>query len=185
MKKKLAVLTVGMSLALLAGCGNAAADTNSSAASSAVTESSVAAESSSAESSVAESASAGSDEVVDPKAEFEALKEHLIYQGGLYVSQPDNDLQLAIFRNDGDPVVLVSKLGDFYYGMLNTEDGKLEDGTEYVKVKFEGEGKTFGYIFNEDMSGFLIDEDGTKIEAKEMAEEAALDMVKYSLGVTE
>ena len=174
MKKKLAVLTVGMSLALLAGCGNAAADANSSAASSAAVES-----------SVVESATAGNDDVVDPKAEFEALKENLIYQGGLYVSQPDNDLQLALFRNDGEPIVLVSKLDSFSYGLLETEDGKLEDGTEYVKVKFENEGKSFGYIFNEDMSGFLIDEDGTKIEAKELSEEAALDMVKYSMGITE
>ena len=114
--------------------------------------------------------------------EFEMLKEKLTYMGGLYISDPQNDLMMSIFRQDGEPYVIIEKLGHIYYGALITEDGKLDDGREYTKILIED--KEFGYHFkleDEDADSFLVDEDGTVYPAKDVDESVALDMVKKTL----
>nr|MCR5526229.1 hypothetical protein [Lachnospiraceae bacterium] len=106
-----------------------------------------------------------------------------VYMGGLYISDPENDLMMSLFRDgDGNPVVIVEKHGEFYYDDLNTEDGTLEDGREYTKLLIEG--KEFGYHFkleDEDTDSFMVDEDGTVYPAKEVDESAAFDMLKNVL----
>ncbi len=132
----------------------------------------------------AEAVSAVAEEVeeYDPEAELEAIKETLVYMGGLYISDPENDLMLSLFKNDGLPVAVVTKKGDVYYGEFTTEDGKLEDGREYVKLLVDN--KEFGYHFHledGDEDSFLVDEDGTVYPAKDIDESVAYDMVLKTL----
>ena len=115
----------------------------------------------------------------DPEGEFEKVKENLAYMGGLYISDPKNDLQMALFKNDGLPIVIITKLGNVWYGEYTTEDAKLDDGTEYTKILIND--SEFGYHFNDDMTGIMIDEDGKKYDAKELDESVALDMVKKTI----
>ncbi len=114
--------------------------------------------------------------------EFEAIKENLVYMGGLYISDPNNDLMMCIFKNDGLPVAVVEKKGDLYYGEFTTEDATLEDGREYTKLLLED--KVFGYHFkleDEDADSFMVDEDGTVYDAKDMDESVAYTMVMDTL----
>ena len=115
----------------------------------------------------------------DPEGEFERVKENLVYMGGLYISDPKNDLMFALFKNDGLPIAIITKLGKVWYGEYTTEDAKLDDGTAYTKMLING--AEFGYYFNDDMTGILIDEDGKKYDAKELDESVALDMVKKNI----
>ncbi len=118
----------------------------------------------------------------DVLAEFETLKDTLVYMGGLYISDSENDLMMCIFKNEGAPIVVVEKKGDLYYGELNTEDATLDDGREYTKFTLED--KDFGYHFkldDEDGDSFLVDENGTVYDAKDMDESLAFDMVLDTL----
>lgn len=108
--------------------------------------------------------------------------EDIVYMGGLYISEPDNDLELALFKSSGTPIAIVSKGENIYYGEYETEDAKTSDGTEYTKITVEN--KEFGYFFDEGygedstIGGFLIDEDGTKYDAKPLDESVAMDLVE-------
>ena len=118
-----------------------------------------------------------------PEAEVERLKEVNTYMGGLYISEPDNDLQFSIFRNEnGDLVFIVTKLEDVYYGIIDeTTDAVTEDGRPYTKFTLED--TSFGYHFEADqVDAFMVDEDGAVYKAKELDESAAWDMVLRTLG---
>ena len=117
-----------------------------------------------------------------PEEELEVLKEHLVFMGSLAITDPENDLMMSIFKNDGVPVAIFEKLGNIYYGEFTTEDATLDDGREYIKIFIDG--KEFGYHFklnDDDPDSFLVDEDGTVYPAKEGAESAAFDMVLDTL----
>ena len=58
-----------------------------------------------------------------PEEEFEALKENLVYMGGLCIHDPNSDLMMAIFKNDGEPIAVIYELGNTYYGEFTTESG--------------------------------------------------------------
>ena len=130
----------------------------------------------------ADAAEADGDEIRTPEEELEAMKADLVYMGGLYIKDPENDLMMAIFKNAGVPVAVVQKLGNTYYGEFTTEDGTTEDGREYSKMLIED--KEFGYHFHledEDAESFLVDEDGTIYDAYDMDESVAFDMVLDTL----
>ncbi len=108
--------------------------------------------------------------------------EDIVYMGGLYISEPDNDLELALYKSSGTPIALISKGGNIYYGEFEAEDAKTSDGAEYIKITVEN--KEFGYSFDEGygedstIGGFLIDEDGTKYDAKPLDESVAMELVE-------
>ena len=103
-----------------------------------------------------------------------ARDEGLVYMGGLYSHDGKSDMNLALFRKDGVPVVLVQEGDKFYYGDLETEEATLEDGSTYNK--FSVEGKTFGYRFDEESTGVLMDENGDLHDSLELDESVAQDM---------
>ena len=80
-----------------------------------------------------------------------------------------------------DTVCLVSKLGNFYYEILSgSEQATTADGREYTSITVNDH--NFGYAFAEDLNdAFLVDEDGTVYEAKELDESVARNMVRYTL----
>ncbi len=119
------------------------------------------------------------DAAEDPDAEFEQVKKNLVYMGGLYISDPKNDLTFALYKNDGLPIAIITKLGKVWFGEYETEDAKLDDGTEYTKILIND--SEFGYHFNDDMTGFLIDEDGKQYDAKELDESVAMDMARENI----
>ncbi|MCR5417575.1 MAG: hypothetical protein K6E84_01505 [Lachnospiraceae bacterium] len=97
------------------------------------------------------------------------------YYGGLYANDGKSDMNLALFREDGNLTVLVQIGANFYYSKdFVTSDKELDDGTKYTAFSIEG--KEFGYYFNDDMTGILIDDKGKSHSALEMAESAAMDM---------
>ncbi|MBR1471179.1 MAG: hypothetical protein IJ600_06005 [Lachnospiraceae bacterium] len=177
MKKRFLAAGV-LSFALLAGCGSA----EEVAQQAATAVENVTRDASTVQDVIDNVAGAATD--FASSEEFANLKKTLNYRGGLYISDPNNDLQMALFENKdaGAMTAVVTKLGKVYYGLYHTEDATLEDGTAYTKLFIEAAGedggdKEFGYHFYEDGSGVLIDEDGTKYEAKPLDESAALDMV--------
>ncbi len=122
------------------------------------------------------------DDLRSPEEELEVLKEQLVYMGGLYISDENNDLMMSIFKNDGLPVVVITKNGEVTYGEFTTEDATLDDGREYTKLLIQD--KEFGYHFHledEDGDSFLVDEDGTVYDAKDVDESVAMDMVLQTL----
>ncbi len=159
MKKKLSVLIMSgvLSLAILTACGGT--DTKTENAQPAATESTTAAD----------------DEEIDMEAELQAVQNTLTYMGGLYISDPENDLMLAIFKNENaDLLAVVTKLGAKYYGIIpETESKTLDDGRGYTAFTLEDH--TFGYYFGND--SFVVDEDGTVYEGKDVDESVARDMV--------
>ncbi|MCR5543998.1 MAG: hypothetical protein K6F55_07590 [Eubacterium sp.] len=100
----------------------------------------------------------------------------VVYMGGLYATDGESDMNLALFRSSGTPVVVIQEGKNYYYGEFTTEDAKLEDGTEYVKIYVED--KVFGYHFDDEtaMSGFLVDENGKSHKAVGLDESVALEM---------
>lgn len=98
------------------------------------------------------------------------------FMGGLYARSETSDAMIAFFDVDGDPVVVITEFGEYYYGSYNTEYARLADGTEYSKVVI---GDTvYGYHFNEDGTGIIVDKEGNKYEAKKLDESVAKDMLK-------
>lgn len=188
MKKKLFGLAVAgaMSMALLAGCGTEDVQ-------SAVTDATEGTELEEAgqqaadaledvdTDAVADEVSDAADEaaeVVDDAANLADIKENLVYMGGLYVSNEDCDLSLAIFKNDGDQIAIVTQESDVNYGIFTTEEATLDDGTVYNVLTFENGDSFGGYAFNEDLNGgIIVMADGTVYEAESLDESAALDMV--------
>lgn len=124
-------------------------------------------------------AAAADDDVVP------ARDQDLVFMGGLYISDPENDLMLALYRRDGDPVAVITKLGNVYQGEFVTEETKTADGHEYTKITVDG--KDFGYFFDEGyledstIGGLLIDEDGTVYDAKPLDESVAMEDMSKNL----
>ena len=178
--KKLGLMTVTvvMSLGILAGCGKKSdKDTAESvpAPSSIVTEASV------TEVSLAETEDSVYEEI-NLDEEVEKVQATLTYMGGLYVNHdPENDMELAIFRNeDGDIIYIIYELGHYDYGMYTTEDKTLEDGTTYEEI--QATDATYGYYFDEDLTtGILVGADGVVREAIELDESVARDLVTYTI----
>lgn len=178
MKKRVlaGLLAIGMTAAL-AACGSDAA--TQEAATEVVEE--TAEETTEAVEDAAEDVS--EEAGMDPEAENEAIQATLTYMGGLYVNgNPDDDMELAIFRNeDGDTIFVIYELGAFNYGFYTTEDATTEDGREYEKVLVDDE-TTYGYYFNEDLeSGILVGADGTVYDAIALDESVARDLVKTTI----
>ena len=177
MKKRLltGLLAIGMTMTL-AACGSEAATQE------AATE--TAAEATEADTETTEAADDVSEEAgMDPEAENETIQATLTYMGGLYVNgNPDNDMELAIFRNeDGNVIYVIYELGTLNYGFYTTEDATTEDGRTYEKVLVD-EKTTYGYYFNEDLeSGILIGTDGTVYDAIALDESVARDLVKTTI----
>ena len=120
--------------------------------------------------------------VAIPNAE-EANETDYVFMGGLYISDPHNDLTFNMYRtSDGDLVTFITKLGDRIYGEFTTEDATLDDGREYTKLLIDGH--EFGYHFaldNETDDNFLVDDDGTVYFAKDVDEGVAMENLEYYL----
>lgn len=102
-----------------------------------------------------------------------------VYMGGLYARSETNDMMLGFYKKDGEPVVVITEYGNTYFGSYITEDAKLEDGTKYTKMNVQD--KIYGYHFNEDMTGILVDQEGNKYEAKQLDVSVASDMLISAL----
>ncbi len=118
-------------------------------------------------------------------ADAKTPADSLTYMGGLYISDPENDLMMAIYRStDGGLKVLITKLGETIYGDLRTELATLEDGREYTKLTTDG--RVFGYHFcvgdDDPTDSILVDEDGTVYPAKDIDESVAEDMLVEAFG---
>ena len=104
----------------------------------------------------------------------------VVYMGGLYASDEECDANIALFKSAGIPIVIIQEGENIYYGEYTTEDAKLDDGTEYIKITVEG--KTYGYHFDEDengnidTTGIIVDQDGKSHFAKALDESVAMDM---------
>ncbi len=123
------------------------------------------------------------DEGIDPETAAQAVQDTLTYMGGLYVNHdPENDMELAMFRNeDGDVIYIIYELGNYEYGMYTTEDAKTDDGRNYEKI-IVNDDKSYGYYFDEDLTtGILIGEDGKAREAIELDESVARDLVRTTI----
>ena len=113
------------------------------------------------------------DEGWDPVVIAEAA-DPVVYMGGLYSHDGKSDMNLALYKSSGMPVAIV-QIGDkIWFGEMTTEETTLDDGREYVSLKVED--TTFGYHFNEDGTGFLIDNEGEIHDSLELDESAAEDM---------
>ncbi len=122
------------------------------------------------------------DGVDEGGTDIQAVLGSVTYMGGLYISDPENDLMFSLFRNDdGSIVAIVTKLGKLYYGIVgDTPSATLDDGREYTQ--FAVEDHTFGYNFGDDANDpFVVDEDGKVYTAKNLDESVARDMVVQSL----
>lgn len=113
------------------------------------------------------------DEGWDPVVIAEAA-DPVVYMGGLYSHDGKSDMNLALYKSSGMPVAIV-QIGDkIWFGEMTTEEATLDDGREYISLKVEND--TFGYHFNEDGTGFLIDNEGEIHDSLELDESAAEDM---------
>ena len=99
-----------------------------------------------------------------------------IYMGGLYVENDKTDLKLALFSISGIKKVVIIEGNDLYYGEFDSENDSLPDGTEYLAITLHN--TTFGYHFNDDSSGILVDKEKNKYDAKELDETDAREMLK-------
>ena len=113
------------------------------------------------------------DEGWDPVVIAEAA-DPVVYMGGLYSHDGKSDMNLARYKSSGMPGAIV-QIGDkIWFGEMTTEEATLDDGREYISLKVEND--TFGYHFNEDGTGFLIDNEGEIHDSLELDESAAEDM---------
>lgn len=97
------------------------------------------------------------------------------YMGGLYARSETNDMMIAFYKVSDTPIVVVTEFEKMYYGEYITKDVELFDGTKYTAITVQNE--TYGYHFNDDMTGILVDRDGNKYEAKEIHISVAADML--------
>jgi hypothetical protein len=192
--KKFLTVVAGMSMAamVLAGCGGNDQGTTApeTEIAEAVTEGAAEVVSGAAEAvsegaaEVAEgAASAAADEMISDEENNELVQATLTYMGGLYVnSNPDNDMELAIFRNEeGDIIYIIYELGSYEYGMYTTEDAKLDDGRTYEKIIVNDE-KTYGYYFADNLEeGILISTNGEVYDALALDESVARDLVRTTI----
>ena len=120
------------------------------------------------------------DEGLDAESVNQGVQASITYLGGLYVNRdPENDMELAIFKNEeGDLVYVIYELGIYDYGTYTTEDAINDDGREYTKI-LASEGRTWGYYFSDDLTeGILIGSDGKARDALALDESVARDLVK-------
>ena len=103
----------------------------------------------------------------------------ITYMGGLTARSEVNDMMLALYKSNGEPVAIIMELGKTYYGKYITEDAKLSDGTEYTKIIVQN--KTYGYHFDDEWTGIVVDQAGNKYEAKKIDESVANDMIKWAI----
>lgn len=97
------------------------------------------------------------------------------YMGGLKSTESGVDMQLAFFRLNGEAVAIMKDGEDYYYGEYTTEDTKFDDGKEFTLIDING--TKFGYYFNDDMSGFIVDNDDNIFDAAELDENTALELL--------
>ena len=126
-----------------------------------------------ADTQAADTQTAQTDEATDDETPYR--DQGIKFMGGLVTDEDGVDMKLALYRIDGDPVVIVTDGEEIYYGDYETEDAKFDDGTEFTLIDISG--KKYGYIFNDDMSGFIIDNDDNKFEAKELDEDTAMELI--------
>lgn len=126
-----------------------------------------------ADTGAADTPAAGAEETSDEETPYR--DEGIKYMGGLVTDEDGVDMKLALYRIDGDPVAIVTDGEQIYYGEYETEDGKFDDGTEFTIIDIFG--NRFGYIFNKDNSGFIIDSDDNKFDAKELDEATAMELM--------
>ncbi len=167
--------------ALVTGCGAGAAGSGKSGDTdtAAVVEETT-------ETEAADTGEADTEEAVTEEAAAEESEaQDVVYMGGLYISDPENDLMMALFREDGDPTVVVTELGNTWYGEFETEEAVLEDGRTIEKLTINGEKETvFGYFFDEGygedptVGGILADENGKVYDAKPLDESVAMEMLE-------
>lgn len=129
-----------------------------------------------ADTDAADTSAAGAEETADEEVPYR--DEGLKYMGGLVTDEDGIDMKLALYRIDGEPVAVVTDGEQIFYGEYETEDAKFDDGTEFTIIDIYGE--RFGYIFNDDMSGFIIDNDDNKFDAKELDEAAAMELIEMT-----
>ena len=109
------------------------------------------------------------DEEVPPR------DEGVWYAGGLAAKESGVDMKIAFFRIDGEPVVIVINGEEILYGDYETEDAKFDDGVEYTLLKIWD--SKFGYYFNDDGSGFIVDSDANKFDAAPLDEADAMELM--------
>ena len=100
------------------------------------------------------------------------------YIGGLYAVSEVNDMMLALYKSDEKSVAVITEFGNVDYGEYITQDEKLSDGTEYTQIIIND--KKYGYHFEEDLTGFLVDQEGNKYRAKQLSDEVAADMIQVA-----
>ena len=103
----------------------------------------------------------------------------ITYMGGLAARSEVNDIMLCLYKSKGEPIAIIMELGNTYYGKYITEDAKLNDGTEYTKIIVQN--KTYGYHFDDEWTGIVVDQEGNKYEAKKIDESVANDMIKWTI----
>ena len=103
----------------------------------------------------------------------------ITYMGGLAARSEVNDMMLCLYKSKGEPIAIIMELGNTYYGKYITEDAKLNDGTEYTKIIVQN--KTYGYHFDDEWTGLVVDQEGNKYEAKKIDESVANDMIKWTI----
>ncbi len=179
MKKNALELVAILSAGMLAGCGNAAeapaanAEPVAEAAATAV------------ESEVVAVSETASEETASEAAVLNGAAGEIVYMGGLYAVSETCDMNLALFESAGEPIAIVEIPVDgiLYYGEYTTEEGKLEDGRDYTVITVEDH--QFGYWFDDEYTGILLDEEGNVYNAKAIDESCAMDMVAATMCGTE
>ena len=172
MKKNALELATILSVGMLAGCGSAAEAPVANAADT-LAETEVVA--------VSETASEGVTAEASVLAEETTENDGIVFMGGLYAVSETCDMNLALFKSSGEPVAIVQiPVEDvLYYGEYTTEAAQLEDGRDYTSITVEGH--TFGYYFDDEYTGILLDEAGNVYNAKSMDESFAMDMVNTTI----
>ncbi len=102
-----------------------------------------------------------------------------IYMGGLYASDPVEDIRVTMYRTeDGEFLAAVQHNNEYYSGDFTTTVAKTADGVEYTKMFVDG--YQIGYHFKtdkNDVESFIVDEDGTVYVANDISRRIAMDMI--------
>ncbi len=163
-----ALLLMAFLASLLTGCGGITINVNEAGAETAAPAKDTGAEPADA----TEPADTG--ELAEDEVPFRDLG--VWYMGGLVSNEEGFDMKLGIYRINGDEVAVVTDGDDIYYGLYETEDAKFDDGTEFTLITVGD--KKFGYRFQDDNKGFLVDNDDNIIEAVALDEQTAMELVE-------
>lgn len=112
------------------------------------------------------------------RKEYQSITE-MKYMGGLSARSETSDAMIMFYVVNNDPVAVIMEFGEYYFGSYYTEDTKLVDGTEYTKIVVEG--KIYGYHFDDEGTGIVVDQKGNKYEAKKIDESVAIEMFNEAL----